>query len=164
MTAHLGKSKEKAMMTRHTVLRTALAAGFVAATLAGCGQMRPSQSTIVYDAVLSGSQEVPATTSAGRGQAEVHHNTNTNKLTWKVTYSGLTGPVTGAHIHGPAGTGANAGIVIPFTGNLNAQPIQGEATITPTQFGDLAAGLWYVNLHTAQFPPGEIRGQLRRRQ
>ena len=48
--------------------------------------------------------------------------------------------------------------------NVGTQPIQGQATITPTQFGDLAADLWYVNLHTAQAPGGEIRGQLRRRQ
>lgn len=151
------------MMNRHTILRATFAAAVVALA-AGCGQMRPSQSSIVYEAVLSGSQEVPANSSAGRGQAEVTHNTNTNKLTWKVTYSGVSGPLTGAHIHGAAAPGANAGVVVPFTGNLNAQPIQGEATITQAQFGDLAAGLWYVNLHTAQFPGGEIRGQLRRRQ
>ena len=38
-----------------------------------------------------------------------------------------------------------------------------ETTITPAQYGDLAAGLYYVNIHTARFPGGEIRGQLRRR-
>jgi hypothetical protein len=90
-------------------------------------------------------------------------NSSNNTLNWKVTYTGLSGPATGAHIHGPAAAGANAGIVVPFT-NVGTQPIQGQATITPTQFGDLAAGLWYVNVHTAQAPGGEIRGQLRRRQ
>ena len=152
------------MMSRQTVLRTTLAASLLALGLAGCGQMRPSQKIDIYEATLTGTQEVPPNTSPARGTAEVQHNANTNTLTWKVTYSGVTGPLTGAHIHGPAGPGANAGIVVPFSGNLNAQPIQGQGTITPQQVGDLAAGLWYVNLHTAQYPGGEIRGQLRRRQ
>lgn len=152
------------MMTRQTVLRTTLAASLLALGLAGCGQMRPSQKMDIYEATLSGAQEVPPNTSAGRGTAEVQLNANTNMLTWKVTYSGLSGPVTGGHIHGPAGPSANAGIVVPFTGNLNAQPVQGQAQITPQMVGDLAAGLWYVNIHTAQNPGGEIRGQLRRRQ
>ena len=152
------------MMTRHTVLRTACAAGLVAIAVAGCGQMRPSQKMDIYEATLTGAQEVPPATSPGRGTAEIQYNSNTNMLTWKVTYSGLTGPATGAHIHGPASPTANAGILVPFGANLTAQPIQGQATITQAQFGDLAAGLWYVNVHTAQFPGGEIRGQLRRRQ
>lgn len=151
------------MMTRHTVLRTVLAATAIA-LVAGCAQMRPSQKMDTYEATLSGAQEVPPATSQGRGTAEVQYNSETRTITWKVNYSGLSGPLTGAHIHGPAATGANAGIVVPFTGNVNAPPIQGQATLTPTQFGDLAAGLWYVNLHTAQNPGGEIRGQLRRRQ
>ncbi|MDB5871314.1 MAG: hypothetical protein JWQ07_756, partial [Ramlibacter sp.] len=43
-------------------------------------------------------------------------------------------------------------------------PIQGETVVTPAQAADLMAGLWYVNIHSTQFPGGEIRGQLRRRQ
>jgi len=151
------------MVTRHTVLRTAFAASLVAVAVAGCGQMRPSQKMDIYEATLAGTQEVPPNTSPGRGTAEVQYNSNSGNLTWKVTYSGLTGPAVGAHIHGSAPPTANAGILLPFS-NINTQPIQGQATITPAQYGDLAAGLWYVNVHTAQYPGGEIRGQLRRRQ
>jgi hypothetical protein len=151
------------MSSRQTFLRTALAAGLVTLTLAGCGQMRPSQKMQIFEASLSASQEVPPNMSSGTGAAEVQFNENTNKLTWKVTYSGLTGSATAGHIHGPAAMGANAGVVIPFTGNLDAQPIMGETTITSSQYADLAAGLYYVNIHTARAPGGEIRGQLRRR-
>jgi hypothetical protein len=80
-------------------------------------------------------------------------------LTWTVDYSGLSGPATAAHIHGPADPGANAGIVIPFTGNL-ASPIKGSATLTDAQMAQLEAGKWYVNIHTEANKPGEIRGQL----
>ena len=151
------------MLSRQTVLRTALATGIVTLALAGCGMMRPSQSMQIFEANLTAGQEVPPADSSASGMAEVQFNENTNKVTWKVTYSGLTGPVTGAHIHGPAAAGANAGVLIPFAGNLNAQPIMGEVTVTLAQYADMAAGLYYVNIHTARFPGGEIRGQLRKR-
>ena len=151
------------MLNRHTFLRTAIAAGFVTLTLAGCGQMRPSQKMQIFEANLSASQEVPTNTSTATGAAEVQFNENTNMLTWKVTFTGLTGPATAGHIHGPAPAGQNAGVVIPFAGNMDAQPVMGEMTVTPAQYADMAAGLYYVNIHTARFPGGEIRGQLRRR-
>lgn len=151
------------MLSRHTFVRTAIAAGFVTLTLAGCGEMRPSQKIQIFEANMSASQEVPPNTSTATGAAEVQFNENTNKLTWKVTFNALTGPASAGHIHGPAPVGQNAGVVIPFTGDLNAQPVMGETTITPAQYADLAAGLYYVNIHTARSPGGEIRGQLRRR-
>ena len=151
------------MLSRHTFLRTAVAAGLVSLTLAGCGMMRPSQKMDIFEANLTPSQEVPPANSTATGSAEVQFNANTNKVTWKVTFNGLTGPATAGHIHGPAPVGANAGVVIPFAGNLNAQPVMGEMTVTPAQYADMAAGLYYVNIHTARFPGGEIRGQLRKR-
>ena len=118
------------MINRNTFLRTTLAAGLVAATLAGCGMMRPSNKIDIYEARMSGVQEVPPAATQASGNGEFLLNTNTNTLSWKVTYSGLSGEVTGAHIHGPAAMGANAGVMVPFTGNLNAQPIQGEKQLT----------------------------------
>jgi hypothetical protein len=49
--------------------------------------------------------------------------------------------------------------VVPFTGPLSS-PFTGEATLTAAQVNDLMAGKWYVNLHTAAYPGGEIRGQV----
>lgn len=149
------------MMKRTTLLRAALAAG-VALGLAACAS-KPPANVAMLTAALSGAQEVPPNTRTGTGQAEVSYNRDTGVLSYKVSYSGLSGPVTGAHIHGPAAAGANAGIVVPFS-NVGTSPIAGEAKITPAQAGDLLAGLWYVNLHTAAHPPGEIRGQLRLKQ
>jgi hypothetical protein len=54
--------------------------------------------------------------------------------------------------------GENAGVVVPMTGSLTS-PIRGKATLTAAQAADLMAGKWYVNLHTAANPNGEIRGQ-----
>ena len=101
----------------------------------------------------------PGVTSSGKGTATATLDTNNKTLSWTVDYSGLSGPATAAHIHGPADPGANAGIVVPFTGNL-ASPIKGSATLTDEQMAQLEAGKWYVNIHTDANKPGEIRGQL----
>ncbi len=149
-------------MNRQTFLRTGLGAFAVALALAGCGQLRPSQRVDIYEATLTGAQEVPPVATAASGMAEVQHDTLRNLISWKVTFSGLSGPPTGAHIHGPASAGQNAPVAIPFAGPL-ALEIRGQAALTPQQVADLAAGRWYVNIHSAAHPAGEIRGQLRLR-
>ena len=111
--------------------------------------------TLVFKAQLSGANEVPPNSSAASGQAEASLDTVTKVLTWTVTYSGLTGPAIGAHLHGPGEHSKNAGIVIPF--NFVASPIKGNATLSDTQTADVVAGRWYVNVHTSAHPGGEIR-------
>ena len=153
-------------MKRHTILYGALAAGALALTLSGCGamehmgQMGQSQSGEMYEATLSGAQEVPPTSSGGSGKAEVRLHGD-NSIEWKVTYSGLSAPPTAGHIHGPAAAGQNAGVQVPFA-SVATQPITGKAQLNATQVADLKAGRMYVNLHTPSSPGGEIRGQLRR--
>ena len=143
--------------------RTAIQSTVVAAavTLAGCGwmsSMMGSETTSMKNA-LTGAQEVPPVTTSGSGSVDSSFDKSTNTLTWTVTYSGLSGPLTAGHIHGPAPAGANAGVVIPFTGDLSS-PIRGKATLTAAQVADLMAGRYYVNLHTAKNPGGEVRAQL----
>ena len=106
----------------------------------------------------SGAAEVPANTASGSGSLEATLDKATSVLKWRVTYTGLSGPATMAHFHGPAMPGANAGVVVPFPSA--ASPAEGSATLTPAQVTDLMAGKWYVNVHTAQNPGGEIRGQV----
>jgi hypothetical protein len=108
-------------------------------------------------ATLSGRNEVPPNGSAGSGQAAIKLDGDT--LSWTITYSGLSGPVTGAHFHGPAPATGNAPVVLPFAGSL-ASPITGSKQLTPAQIAQLKSGMWYVNLHTAANPGGEIRGQV----
>ncbi len=110
-------------------------------------------------ATLDGKSEVPANTSAGKGTADIDYDAATKKLSWKLTYSGLTGPATAAHFHGPAAAGANAGVKVPIT-NAGSSPVEGSATLTDEQAADLVAGKYYVNVHTAANPGGEIRGQV----
>jgi hypothetical protein len=142
---------------------TLFAPALLAAALAGCTALAPDgPAPEVYAASLAGSQEVPPTASAATGEAEVRFDPRTRMAQWRVRYAGLSGPVTGAHVHGPAGPERNAGIQLPL-GNpaTAAQVLEGRALLTPQQANELSSGLWYVNIHTAAHPAGEIRGQLR---
>lgn len=107
---------------------------------------------------LDSAQEVPPNDSKGAGTADVTFDTGTKLLTWKVTYSGLTGPATMAHFHAPAEAGKNAGVAVPFKDA--ASGAEGSATLTDAQVADLMAGKMYVNVHTAAHPGGEIRAQV----
>ena len=117
-----------------------------------------SAETITLKADFKGSNEVPPNSSPATGKAEATLNTETKVLTWAITYKDLTGPVVGAHFHGPSEPGKNAGIVLPF--KTLQSPIEGTATLTENQAGDLLAGRWYANIHTAANPGGELRGQM----
>ncbi len=108
---------------------------------------------------LTGAQEVPPVTTQGKGSAEVNFDPASKKLSWTVTYSGLSGPPTAAHFHGPAEAGKNAGVAVPIPNQANS-PVTGSATLTDAQAADLQAGRYYVNIHTAANPGGEIRGQV----
>jgi hypothetical protein len=112
-------------------------------------------------ATLSGSAEVPATTSSGTGTADLDYDAATKKLSWKLSYSGLSGPATAAHFHGPAETGKNAGVAVAIP-NAGTSPVEGSATLTDAQAADLLGGKYYINIHTAANPGGEIRGQVTR--
>ena len=110
-------------------------------------------------ATLDGKSETPPNASTATGTADIDYDAASKKLTWKLTYSGLTGPATAAHFHGPAEAGKNAGVAVAIP-NATTSPNEGSATLTDAQAADLLAGKYYVNVHTAANPGGEIRGQV----
>jgi len=118
--------------------------------------------TLSFTATLEGGNEVPPNQSAAKGDAAVTFDTDSKLLSWTVDYSGLSGPAIGAHIHGLAEPGSNAGIMIPFT--VLPSPIIGSRTLSPLEVEGLTTGRLYVNVHTRLHPGGEIRGQLVKKQ
>ena len=114
--------------------------------------------TIRFEATLTGSGEAPANAGAGTGKATAILNTATGLFSYTVTYSGLTGPAVAAHFHGPASRTETAPPVVTL--KPLASPITGEAALSDGQIGDVLGEVWYVDIHTAAHPGGEIRGQL----
>jgi hypothetical protein len=115
--------------------------------------------TVTLKASLAAAQEVPPNDSAGTGAVTITYDTGSKKLAWDGTYSGLSGPATAGHFHGPADPGKNAGVVIPIT-DAKTSPFKGTADLTDAQAADLMAGKWYVNIHTDAHKGGELRGQV----
>ena len=142
-----------------TFLRSTVAALACVAALAFA---TPSMAAMVnFKAELKASNEVPPNDSKGTGSLTATYDDASKKLTWKGSYSGLTGPVTGAHFHGgnpPSPPAANAAVAVPAP--APASPFEGSSTLTNEQAAELLAGKWYFNIHTAANKGGEIRGQL----
>lgn len=109
-----------------------------------------------YTAELSSSAQVPPTESEGSGTADITVDTDAMTVSWTTEMEGLTGDPTAAHIHGPAAPGENAAPMIDMSGNLE----EGSASITEEQLSALQDGMTYVNVHTEEYPDGEIRGQV----
>jgi hypothetical protein len=138
---------------------------------------------------LRGSFEVPAVSTVARGDFEARIDTSAQTITYELSYSGLQGNVTQAHIHFGQSF-ATGGIVawLCETASNNSPTIEDKdcpqsgtvtGTITPAQvvtagtqqlkageFDELVAamraGLTYANVHTTETPSGEIRAQIRR--
>jgi hypothetical protein len=115
--------------------------------------------TMHFTTRLSGRNEAPAIRSGAVGELQADLDTTTRLLTYKLTYQGLSGPALGAQFHGPAKSGQVAPPTLDVADPAN--PISGEATLTPAQVADLKKGLWYVNIATDANPAGEIRGQVK---
>ena len=106
---------------------------------------------------IDGDQAVPSADTPASGSGTATFLPSTNLLSWNLSYSGLIGTETAAHIHGAAPQCEAAGIQVTLP---VGSPKIGSATLTTQQASDLLAGLLYVNVHSTAFPPGEVRGQI----
>jgi len=142
-----------------------------------CEKIAEKKKTTDYEKkgiLMTAAQEVPANSSTAIGIMDVSYSKETRLLTWSVTWSGLTGPVSLMHIHGLAPRGYNAGFVLNIitasnglaTPNATLYPATGKFSGTMLADGfivkeqDLLNGLYYMNIHTAANGGGEIRGQI----
>jgi hypothetical protein len=146
---------DDATISRRAVIPVVLVMGLA---WMGAAQAEP----VSFKVPLSGAQSVPPVDTSGAGTADLTYDPTTRVVTWNITYSGMSSPVTMAHFHGPAKQGQNAPVVIWLTSKTTppSSPITGSATLTPEQAQQFLAGEWYVNVHTQSHPAGEIRGQV----
>ncbi len=132
---------------------------FAVAALAGIASARP---LFHYEFPIDGLQEVPAVATPATGFGIVDLDSDTNMLSWTITWSGLIAPATAAHFHAPAAPGANAGVALAIPGfaGLSSGMVVGSALISDLFESRIIDGLSYVNIHTSFRPGGEIRGQV----
>jgi hypothetical protein len=130
--------------------------------------------TITFTANLLGSNETPPNSSTATGLGTFIFDTVAQDITYTIGYSGLTSTATMAHIHfGPAGVAGP--VILPFSpspsgtsgtlsGTLTTANLINQATSGIVSFNDIInaafAGNLYANVHSVEFPAGEIRGQL----
>lgn len=134
----------------------------MSATLMGamisCEETGPDQSDIVeFEATINSSNTIPRSTSSAQGSASLEYNKRTKTLTYNVTYQGLT-PIAG-HIHSAEPAWETGPVRVPFT-NVGTSPITGSKVLNQEEENLLMFGNMYINLHTAAYPAGEIRGQV----
>ena len=98
---------------------------------------------------------VPPTASSASGYVRATYDTQSRKLAWTGTYSGLASKITRIAFHGPAGPAAAAGV---------AQRIRslsgGSTVLSDAEAVELIGGYWNITIHTRTHPEGEIRGQV----
>ncbi len=136
-------------MKKSTFVIALLTAGLLATTPAFADMLK-------FKATLDGASQSPPVDTKATGTADVTVDTTAKTISWTIKDQDLSGPATAAHFHGPADVGANAAPEIDISKMIDA----GTAPITDAQLADLNAGKIYLNVHTAKFPNGEIRGQV----
>ena len=127
--------------------------------LAGCNTMQGMMGgSGSQDVTLSGKSEVPPNDSSATGTGTVSVSAD-RSVKVEVTVSGMA--ATAAHIHQGA-AGANGPVIVPLDKKGdNAFVSKPDAKLTESQYAAYKAGNTYLNVHSARFPPGEIRAQLK---
>ncbi len=139
---------------------------WVLLALLAFGLVQLQATTITFNVTLSGDQSVPPTGSPGTGSAIVMIDDVANTVWVDMTYSGLGAPTTNAHIHCCVLPGNNAGVAIPFmpagfvTGATSGTFTATFTGVAPSIIAGLENFMGYINVHTEEFPNGEIRGNM----
>ncbi|MCP9756287.1 CHRD domain-containing protein [Lacihabitans sp. CCS-44] len=123
------------------------------------GSLAANPNLLFTSTTLSGANEVPSNTSTASGTAAGTYNKTTKIIDLTVTYKDVT--PSNWHIH-KAAVGASGGVIFGFPTTEFKTPFvyKSPAALTDAQEADLLAGLYYVNIHSAKVPAGEIRGQI----
>jgi hypothetical protein len=165
--------RRTALVLRATAAAIAIIAATTVPAFAHGANAQPRNhqpTTTFFVAQLNGANEVTATGARGAGDPDGRATElvriRGDQLTFAVTWSGIGAPVAG-HIHqGAAGT--NGAVVVPYFGTPlpdTLTAIRGTVTVSDASLVTAINAHpenFYVNLHTADFPAGAVRGQLHR--
>ena len=147
------------------MLKPIVATLAVAAVVAGIAAAAPQKDTYTLTARLTARAEVPKPKGVPVGANGVFTGkavelaNDKASLTWRLTFSKLSGKAIAAHIH-MGKVGKPGAVLLALCGPCrNGQ--KGSATITHAQLKRIEAGATYVNVHTTKNAGGEIRGQVK---
>jgi LPXTG-motif cell wall-anchored protein len=142
-------------------MRLLLAVAAVAGLAGAVAAFTPAvqAATLTIDVVATGAEENPAVTGPGTAMARLTFDTDTNVLTYAVTVSGVSQTqVTAAHIH-LGGDGTNGPVVYPLS-LVPFTQVAGSINLTDEDVANLAAGDFYLNVHSLTNPGGFARAQI----
>lgn len=118
--------------------------------------------SLLFSARFSGDNEVPAVETDATGVGGFFINAAKDSLCITIAVNGLSGPITGAHIHDGM-AGENGPVLVNFTSNVMGNKIQAVVTgddLTMDLIVAMLRGELYFNIHTEENPGGEIRSQI----
>jgi len=154
-------------MNIRNAVKNLITSAVLAGVVVSCGgggddSTAAAAATVIRSASLTEAQEVPPTGAIGTGRGAVVVNPTTLEITGGITFTGLTGAPTAAHIHtGALGViGPPDVVALTLASDGSTATVPAGTTLTGTQYTTLLAGNLYFNVHTAANPNGEIRGQI----
>jgi len=128
--------------------------------LVAIGACSPALTPTTFEVVLTPAQEVPPTDSASDATGTANVTVAGNRLAIDGAWDSFDIVDPGAHVHGPALAGANAGILFALSYDNASRTFEGTFTLDQEQMSNFLDNELYINLHSAAFPGGEIRGQI----
>ena len=148
-------------MSRRFASVMLLAAAALALTGAAAGSTHKTKMNFAATLNVGQAKPTPKGTKNGAsGKFTATYDSTTKKITWKLTFTHLSGPATAAHIHAGKRGVANPAPLIPLCGPCTSGQTGTTNMITDAQLAQIKAGATYVNVHTTKNPAGEIRGQI----
>lgn len=101
----------------------------------------------------------PSDVGGGSGSIFGTYDDDTNLLSYRIEWDGLTSAVTNMHFHVGA-PGVSGGVDLPVPGPWASPQTASGIVLDASEEANLLAGNWYLNIHTTNFGGGEIRGQV----
>jgi hypothetical protein len=145
------------------VMKIAILMALAVVVVSGCQLSYlsdPSGPKPEFKASLNAANETPPAQSTAYGVLQARYMPTMQTLEWRLYFGKLSGPVQYAFLQGPDGMGNERADIVPINPPFESNVQKGSATLTEQQAADLLAGRWSVEIRTARFPAGEIRGPL----
>ena len=156
----------KTIMKHRKTFFTFLATGLITCSLlVACDKdddINDDDNMYTLSGDATGAKEIPVNTTTGTATIGGTYNKASNSLSYTINWTGLTGNISAAHFHGPASGTETASPMLDITIGTNGTSgsVSNTVTVTDAFENALLGGKIYYNLHTVQYPNGQVRSQV----